>query len=1353
MGAIERRLEEWKRRLLDLGRRNPLLYFGRSRSTRIQVLAPGGEALVGLLTEGRSLTFPQVIKGDLFDILATTDGEPDQSAVRPGDLETDQPAKDLQRKLDRLRARAREAIEEQGINVLYVAIGFLEWRESDASTEVVKSPLVLIPVSIKYERGRPFRLEMLDEEITDNPALKYRLESDFDIALPDLPDWGEEGRTSLEDYIASIAVLAAQRGWRVLPEVWLSVFSFESLVLYRDIHDNPEIYAAHDVLRWLAGEEQQADRVDPHFGNLDDDAPAASVFPVLDADDSQLEVLLRARAGQHLVVHGPPGTGKSQTIANLIAQSMRDGKRVLFVSRKMAALEVVHDRLEEAGLGDLCLELHSHRSNKKEVIQRLNASLERGRHRSRQSGDFARLQELRENLNEFAARVRAPLDSRGRSPRDMYVEGAGLRGAPRVKSPLSGEQVFELGVAAERALFDAVAAVSDLAPIYDLRRTNPWRGTALRHVSQDDILNIGDALRVMSQSLEHARRSWSALRRLCEVEHARSVSELPAKQLIVDHLARATPLSGGLVRLRNADLPGLKSELDRGASLEKRLEEARILYRARFHDTILGLDAEEVGGLRARFASEFYASWLKSFSRRYRADAKLLRPHLLASLGARRDYAQMRDGIAAVSDFIAARNELDKLCESLDGVIGELLQDRFETKWAPILEGFDWYRRYLELTGFDVCPTPDVLTDSAHVLSEEASRIAPSLRDATESIQEALELLTAIFPDGFDSEPLERIPWETLADLVKMWASALPELDDWCALARALDSCAELGLGPFLEDATTREVRASELPRALRRSLNAAWIAEMERRLPDLAGSPRSRIDGLREEFRSLDRELRTAAAELTLDVATASRPSTYGSASARSEVGILRRQAQLTRPRRPLRQLLPSLPTLLPALKPCLLMSPLSVATYLPIDQPPVDLVIFDEASQIPPEEAVSAVVRGRQVIVAGDEKQLPPTSFFQAVAALDEEEGDDEPLTDSILEECIPIFPEAYLDWHYRSRHESLIAFSNHEFYDGRLITFPSAIDNDHELGVKFVWLEEGTFDRGGSKTNRAEARYVAEMVMSHFTHRPDRSLGVIAMSISQQEAIERELFRLRQEHPDLDDLFAEERPEHFFVKNLERVQGDERDRIIISLGYGPDTRGVVNMQFGPLSRSGGQRRLNVAATRGKEMTTLVSSLRPSQLDLSRLTTGSASVALLQRYIEYAQSGGVLPLANAQSVGLPESPFEEQVKASLEREGFGVECQVGVSAFRIDLAVKHPDRPGRYILGIECDGATYHRALSARMRDRLRQDVLEGLGWTITRIWSADWFRNPEGVTARIVEEVSRLRSVSSEGIRSDR
>jgi len=399
---------------------------------------------------------------------------------------------------------------------------------------------------------------------------------------------------------------------------------------------------------------------------------------------------------------------------------------------------------------------------------------------------------------------------------------------------------------------------------------------------------------------------------------------------------------------------------------------------------------------------------------------------------------------------------------------------------------------------------------------------------------------------------------------------------------------------------------------------------------------------------------------------------------------------------------------------------------------------------------------VRGRQLLVAGDERQLPPTSFFRAITADDYGEDDDEedltPPQASILEQCIPLFPSAYLLWHYRSRHESLIAFSNREFYDGRLITFPSPEPSPEDVGVRFVHLTDGVFDRGGSRTNRGEARQVAEMVIDHVRNRPGRSLGVIAMSIQQQEAIEHELSRLRLENQDLEEAFSEERVEHFFAKNLERVQGDERDSLIISLGYGPDQQGVVRMQFGPLSRPGGQRRLNVAVTRGKLQTTLVSSLLPHDLDLSRLTSGSSDVAVLQRYLDYAARGGRFPVDIAVSQGEPESPFEEAVLDRLRREGLEVDTQVGASSFRIDLAVRHPGRPGRYILGIECDGATFHRGGSARERDRLRQEVLEGLGWRIFRIWSPDWIRDANRVVSHIVERVNELRNSEEIGLPAD-
>lgn len=1351
MPAIERRLEEWKRRLLDLSGRNPLLYFGRGRRTAIQITSPSIIELCDRLLEGKKLRFAEPYQASLLDLLATEDATEGVSELktRPGDLETTLDVQDLQRKLSRLRSHARSSIEEQGINTLYLAAGMLDWRESDIAEERVRSPLVLIPVALRYERNRPFILEALDEDVSENAALAYRLELDFHLQLPPLPEPEQLTGEDVLAYLSAVQRLVVDRGWRVLQESWLSTFSFESLVLYRDIADNTELYSSHPVLQWIAGDARPEAGEAVDLSDPDSTVDPAEVFPVLDADDSELEVILRARAGENLVVHGPPGTGKSQTIANLIAQSVRDGKTVLFVSRKMAALEVVYDRLQRTELGDVCLEVHSHRSNKRDVIRRLNESLERGPFRSTGGMDeFERLRRLREKLNAYAKALRRPADARGRIPYHVYGVLARLWEVPSVTSPVAPKETVELSSEREENLESAIQQLADLAHVFDEIESHPWRGAAIRRVDPQSRLELADTLRATERLIEQIRSTWGAIEDLTGVAEPSCSMEVPSAIAVADHFTSTPHLPSSLSRLSSDKLAGLTRTLTAILKRHGQMVEAREMYRQVFSDQVLDLAVTEI---EDRYR-EAHRSFFRLLKPSYRRDAAQLRS--VSATGSSVRYGRAIEALAACVEYTEHRQWLNSKAKSLRDVLGHLVEDGADSAWRDIQATVEWAAELLRM--LNEAALPQLLVQTAdgrqETLRDVAVNATSELKKAWSRLEPCIEFLSSVFPDGFDQTPIDSFPFGRMLEQTTIWLTSVASLDEWADFRRALDRCEELGLGPFVRDAQLRGVPGRQLPDALRKALASAWVTEVHRRTPVLGDFNPSEYDRLREEFRSLDTRLRRAAVGTTLASATGHRPETASGAVATSEVGILRRQAQLQRRHLPLRRLFPAMPTLLPALKPCLLMSPLSVASYLPPDAFRFDLVIFDEASQIPPEEAVGAMVRGRQVVVAGDEKQLPPTSFFRAIVedeAARDEEDDLAPLTDSILEECVPLFPESYLHWHYRSKHESLIAFSNREFYDGRLITFPSPDGSADDGGVGFVHVPEGVFDRGASKTNRAEARRVAEMVIDHVRTWPARSLGVITMSISQQEAVDRELFRLRSENPDLEEAFADDRFEHFFVKNLERVQGDERDSIIIGLGYGRDQDGVAYMQFGPLSRAGGQRRLNVAITRGKVRTSLVSSLLPHDLDLSRLTTGSRDVAVLQRYMEYAANSGRFPPEPSGPRGEPESDFEEAVLEWLRREGLEVDPQVGASAFRIDLAVRHPDRPGRYILGIECDGASFHRTKTARERDRLRQEVLEGLGWRIFRIWSPDWLRDPSHVVSRIAALVNNLRHAEDPGI----
>lgn len=412
----------------------------------------------------------------------------------------------------------------------------------------------------------------------------------------------------------------------------------------------------------------------------------------------------------------------------------------------------------------------------------------------------------------------------------------------------------------------------------------------------------------------------------------------------------------------------------------------------------------------------------------------------------------------------------------------------------------------------------------------------------------------------------------------------------------------------------------------------------------------------------------------------------------------------------------------------------------------------IFDEASQICTEDAIGAIFRGRQLIVVGDREQLPPTNFFNVSVGEGEfaDEDDDTEAYESILDVCSSVLHRKSLRWHYRSRHEHLIAFSNAHIYKN-LITFPGPVDRAPGLGVEFIHVPSGVYDRAGTKANKIEAQRVAELVFEHFRKYPDRSLGVVTFSEAQQSAVDAAIRQFRLKYPEFEPFFRNDRQEPFFVKNLENVQGDERDTIIFSVGYARDQNGVMHMNFGPLNKQGGYRRLNVAITRARYNVKLVSSIKPTDIDLDR--TDSYGVKMLRQYMEFAIDGPQAMHRQLQASNIPEfdSPFEEAVYKELLRLGFQVDTQVGCSGYRIDLAIRHPELPGHYLLGIECDGRTYHSARTARDRDRLREEVLKDLGWQLHRIWSTDWIKDPQAEITRLLQAVERAKaSYSYSGVK---
>lgn len=611
-----------------------------------------------------------------------------------------------------------------------------------------------------------------------------------------------------------------------------------------------------------------------------------------------------------------------------------------------------------------------------------------------------------------------------------------------------------------------------------------------------------------------------------------------------------------------------------------------------------------------------------------------------------------------------------------------------------------------------------------------AGRLADSfeieLKEMTLLLAETIARLDLDALAAFGTADPDSINLDALARRAAKWATNQARFEEWTRLQRADRQLRAIGPAAIADALASGQIAAAEA----RKQLEAAFAEACWKRAiaadPDLAAFDGDRHGELIRQFQQLESARRDCAVR-----AIRARRQLRMPRGAMGPMGVIRGEIGRKRHHMPLRKLMQAAGDAILEIKPVFLMSPLSVAQFLPPGAVEFDLLVIDEASQIRPEDALGAIARCRQIVVVGDKRQLPPTSFFDRVIADEAEPLDEDeprrlaaaPVADleSILSLCEARGLEnRMLRWHYRSRHPSLIEVSNAEFYK-RLVMPPAPTSDRKERGL-LLRRVAGAYDRGGTRTNPIEAEAVAAAAAEHARNSPQASLGIVTFSTAQRDLISDCLERRRRDDPDLDAFLREGASEEAFVKNLENVQGDERDVILISVGYGPREAGkpLDSMGFGPISTEGGERRLNVLFTRARLRCEVFVSFGAGDINLERATGEGPRV--LKRFLQYAETGA---LAESRPTGAGfDSEFERAVAAAIEQLGYKVDAQVGAAGFRIDLCAQDPAQPGRYILAIECDGATYHSALWARERDRLRQEVLEGLGWRFHRIWSTDWF-----------------------------
>jgi len=1360
------RLEHWQQKLLDLSMFNRLLNFVETKKT-VRLSSHDLGAIEDHLQSGRRVQIhakPEV--GDQEDprdleVVEQRSGQDVlaeylASELRAGRFRSELDGDALDVRLTEIFRHARTSLEESGANTLYLGLGFLRWFESDDSERPRRAPLLLLPIVIERLSVREgYRFVMDDAEVRLNTTLLEMLENNFGLTVPVPEQLPEDERGVDVDAVLDVfrQTVLSQPRWEVEDQACIGFFSFTKYLMWLDLQNRSELLES-PVLQHLVDAPGAALPQDvPEYARDElDDLEPEDVFCPKDADSSQLSAVMAGSLGRSFVLEGPPGTGKSQTITNLIAQSLGNGKRVLFVAEKRAALEVVHRRLADVGLGPFCLELHSSKSGPKAVLEQLRVTLELGHRRApaewQQVADD--LQAERAHLNDFVLALHKRREH-GWSVHQAMANLVNLRDAVRMPLPELLDGSAEDVELAQKAV-DSLVVVS---ASYGVPSESPWWGVQRGDwtpAMERDIVPMAERVGAAAKDLQDAVQPVVAGLALTDVFGEAGCSAEQLATLLELLRAMQAPSLPPAAWLRMADWRAFDEDLERAIALGGRRDDLWQQLEPRWRRELLDVDLGTLAASYRMHAESFvlFRWW------RLRKHKATLAPVAVSSLGAP---LQIRDDLEVALRVADEERQLQACQLAMQG-LGSAWRDGL-ADWPALQRSLQQVREFrqlvLRLVPGSLRPEPqvleavashlDALADGASALPQWCGTLYAA-HDEVLAARSQVKQFVDLDEDEAYAAPTEPGHIHNVAERAAGWLQHRTLLRDHCAYRRAVATACDAKLKPLVNAHARGELAATQIRRAFERSLYEGWLDRVHENEPFLARFRGQDHEAAIARFAELDRRAIELGAKVVVARLAAKLPQLRDTQVASSELGVLERELKKQRRHKPVRRLLKEIRGLWPRLSPCVLMSPLSVAQFLSREAQRFDLVVFDEASQIPMWDAVGAIGRGDSLIVVGDSKQLPPTNFFQRVSEGDDDESDEIPEDlESVLDECGAAgLPRMHLDWHYRSRHESLIAFSNHHYYQNRLLTFPAPRQVSDGAGVRCVRVD-GVYDRSGSQQNRIEAEALVKAVVARLRNpaQAELSIGIVTFSRAQQTLIEDLLDAERRADPSLEAALASAE-EELFVKNLENVQGDERDVILFSICYGPDAAGKIYENYGPLNLQGGERRLNVAVTRARRELIVFSSVGPEQVANRSQATGARH---LRYFLDYAVRGEAALIGAVEHDPSREvdSPFEASVRDALRARGHEVHTQVGCSGYRIDLAVVDPAAPGRYLIGIECDGASYHSAATARDRDRLRASVLRSLGWQLARIWSTDYWHDASRELDRIEAAIEEARTAFRE------
>ena len=1236
-------------------------------------------------------------------------------------------------------------VEESGCNPLFLTMGMIEWYDSNLSKQTITAPIILVPAAMPKRRTGPyFSLDLDFDSMQLNAAVFEYFKRVFDLDFSELEGFFDKPRgvDDIKKLFNTIRQKIAPKGNWVVDDltITLSLFSFAHFVMWSDMKTHRDVFIKNKVVSSMVHGAAEYEKVPESLSesSLDENVAPGDLAVPLSADSSQLLAIKASDLGLSFVLDGPPGTGKSQTIANIIVNAMYKGKKVLFVAEKEVALDVVKSRLDSLSLGRFCLQIHSAKANKKDVLAQLGESLSTGptREVNGYQDEAESLKQQRDNLNKTLEE----LHGKGKyfvSPYVAlirYLENESAKGNCVVDDEYASTMDSDKYQKCISAIEDMIVASHGVNGYYG----NPFIYFDNKEYSLDLREKYSTALAPLIEALGSFADAYTKYSKKSGFTLKTSKNNIglliKAFDLIKQKSGKFFPelVASGTILSQAEPTINYFESLTVYASLRDQINKT-------FDLKVTQIDAET---LQSRLkTSESYGFFAKR--KTIKSIIKELKPYTVSKFR-KRDLMHhleqigllksMKSSLEQKSGYwqVVFPNEMDKDFQAINADYEKVKNTIDLLKLVRGLEvgSDDEYKKaYKKISA--LVKSPDAL-------------YSDDINNLTTTYQNLIEQNEKLKPLGFDCFRADDndIYFGFALGQIASAHKGIERLGEWCRFLSCLDDSSKL-LPPYLiESYKNGKLSISKL----RSSFDCALFYKIVcLSLTDLGLANLSSLQTEQQiaKYKKTLSDFQRLTVEETARRITASFPRTDVEYAESSLAYQLRKLVKTNGRGKTLRAIIDQYADDIFKLCPCFLMSPLSVAQYLDPEKHHFDIVIFDEASQIPTSEAIGAIARGDSCIIAGDQQQMPPTNFFTSSLSYSDQPSDDVVVyqdLESLLDDAIALnLPRYRLSWHYRSHHESLIAFSNNRFYDNTLCTFPTP--SNQQSQVRMVQVK-GNYEKGRG-VNREEAKAIVNEIVRRVKDEKlsKLSIGVVTFNKKQQDLITDMLDAKFDANPSLNRTPG---GEEIFVKNLENVQGDERDVILFSICFGPDKKTkTMNLNFGPLSREKGERRLNVAVSRAKEEMVVFCSCQPEDIRASSAKNSGAEY--LKAFLMYAKSG-VKTLANQSSWNIPReqlsiAPF---LASDLIKDGYLVDINVGSSAFKVDIAVKDPLDPNKYAIGIICDGPSYSEStFTCDDRNVIAPGMLDNLKWRLMRVWSVEYLDHPNLVVKKIEKELSEPHS----------